>query len=161
MRLRRGRLFIASTALIAGCTIAPRDFFRSNDDPAPVVRARSLGLGRGLPEEYVIPTLIAKLHDPDAVVRMTAHEELRRRTGQDFGYAPWADPTERAPAVNAWNRWWQGRRVELARTHALADPSLRTAGYAVSGPGRGLFGRRRRSARMESSMEVIHANPAP
>lgn len=159
MRRGRGKLLFVFLALASGCTIAPRNFLR-NDDPAPIVRARSLGLGRGLPEDYVIPTLIAKLHDPDAVVRMTAHEELRQRTGKDFGYAPWADPTERAAAVNAWNRWWQSRRAELARVSPPADPSLRTAGYAVASPRRRLFGRRRRSARQEFSMEVIAPTPA-
>ncbi len=96
--------------LTSGCTIAPRHFFRLND-PAPLVRARALGLGRDLPDEVVVPSLIEKLNDPDGVVRMTAHEELRRRTGQDFGYAPWAGPAERAPFVASWRQWWLGRQA--------------------------------------------------
>lgn len=121
MRRSRSELaWLAALVLAPGCTIAPRDFFQHRD-PAPLVRARSLGLGRELPESFVIPTLIEKLHDPDAVVRMTAHEELRRRTGQDFGYKPWAEPVERAPAVEAWRRWWQAHRA--AHPVAAAGPS--------------------------------------
>jgi hypothetical protein len=105
---RRWLIGFGLAAFVAGCSIAPRDFFR-HQDPAPLVRARSLGLGGSQPDEVVIPVLIDKLHDPDSVVRMTAHEELKRRTGQDFGYAPWADATERAPAVNAWRTWWRDR----------------------------------------------------
>ena len=36
-------------------------------------------------------TLVGRLADNDPVVRLTAHEELRRRTGLDFGYVPWAN----------------------------------------------------------------------
>lgn len=102
----------------AGCSIAPKGFFQSRHDPAPIVRARALGMGRDLPGQVVIPTLIEKLNDPDAVVRLTAHEELRKRTGQDFGYAPWAEAPDRAPAVNAWRRWWQTQQSAGGRTNA-------------------------------------------
>ena len=125
-------LAMAAIGLASGCTIAPKSFLR-NRDPAPVVRARSLGMGRDLPESYVVPTLIAKLNDEDAVVRMTAHEELKRRTGRDFRYLPWAGPADRTPAVTAWRNWWDARRSELARrspnleARSAARPIVQTA----------------------------------
>jgi hypothetical protein len=97
-----------------GCGIAPRNF-RSLNHPASVVRARSVGYGENLPESRVVPPLIERLNDPDPVVRMSAHEELRRRTGQDFGYVPWTPPAERAPSVERWRAWWSKRQAELAR----------------------------------------------
>jgi hypothetical protein len=142
-RRRDGKwIALASVAGLtaAGCTIAPRDFFASGD-PAPVVRARALGMGRALPEPSVVPTLIARLDDPDAVVRMTAHEELKRRTGQDFGYVPWAEPTERGPAVAAWRAWWRGRQAELASVGS--GEGVVRAWYVPEPPRRGLFGRQR------------------
>jgi hypothetical protein len=63
-----------------------------------------------LADQQAIPALISKLDDSDAVVRLAAIEELRRRTGKDFGYAPWADDSERAPSVAAWRSWWQARQ---------------------------------------------------
>lgn len=85
--------------------------------PAAITRARSVALGRGLPEQQVIPALIGKLDDPDPVVRLTAHQELRSRSGQDFGYLPWAPAEERAAAVNQYRAWWEQRqRAALART---------------------------------------------
>ena len=51
-----------------------------------------MSLGYGQPDSVVLPALIARLDDPDVVVRMAAHEELKRRTRRDFGYVPWASP---------------------------------------------------------------------
>jgi hypothetical protein len=101
--------------LVPGCSIAPRTF-RSLAHPAPIVRARSVGLGENLPEWQVVPPLIERLNDADAVVRLSAFEELRHLTGQDFGYIPWADAAERAPAVARWRAWWNGRKATLAKS---------------------------------------------
>jgi hypothetical protein len=115
LRLRRtGWLSLPLLALAMGCSIAPKTF-RALSNPSAIVRARAVGLGRQLPEEQVIPPLIDRLEDLDAVVRLTAHEELRKRTGQDFGYVPWADVAERAPAVARWRGWWDGRKATLAK----------------------------------------------
>ena len=98
-----------------GCGIAPRSFVGVYN-PAPIVRARAVSLGQGLPETVVVPTLIDRLDDPDPVVRMSAHEELKRGTGQDFGFVPWADPSERERAVTRWQRWWKDRQAALANS---------------------------------------------
>ena len=97
-----------------GCGLGPRNF-RAIAHPAPIVRARAAGLGEDLPEEMVLPALIARLNDSDPVVRLAAHEELRKRTGQDFGYLPWGDAAERGQAISRWQAWWQQRRLALAR----------------------------------------------
>jgi hypothetical protein len=70
-------------------------------------------LSQRLPDQQAIPALISKLDDPDAVVRLAAIEELRRRTGKDFGYAPWADDGERTPSVAAWRSWWKARQQRV------------------------------------------------
>jgi len=95
--------------VMAGCGITPRNF-RGMTHPAAITRARAATLGRGLPEAQVIPTLIDRLNDPDPVVRLSSHEELRRRSGQDFGYVPWVPPEERAEAVQKWRGWWEQRQ---------------------------------------------------
>jgi hypothetical protein len=59
--------------------------------------------------------LIDRLNDTDPVVRLSAFEELRRRTGQDFGYVPWGDLDERGRAVARWQSWWQARKGDLAK----------------------------------------------
>src|SRR5262245_5136519 len=113
--LARNPAWIAIPLLVlnTACGIAPRSF-RSLSHPAPIVRARSVGFGEGLPASQVVPALIERLNDPDPVVRLTAHEELRRRTGQNFGYLPWAPPAERAHAVQKWRAWWQQHQSGLA-----------------------------------------------
>jgi hypothetical protein len=99
----------AAAALLAGpgCgALTPRNF-RAMNHPTPVVRAGAVGLGEGQPDSIAIPAWIRGLDDKDAVVRMNAHNELRRRTGQEFGFIPWAEPEERAPAVARWKAWWE------------------------------------------------------
>jgi hypothetical protein len=104
---------VLAVGLVSGCGIAPRTF-RGMNHPAPIVRARAVALGEGLPEAKVVPTLIDHLGDPDPVVRLSAFEELRRRTGQDFGYVPWGDLAERSAAITRWRGWWNGRQAGLA-----------------------------------------------
>lgn len=99
----------------AGCSTAPRSF-QGIFNPAPIVRARAVSLGEGLPEGVVVPALIDRLSDPDPVVRMSAHEELKRGTGQDFGFVAWADPADRARAVGRWQQWWKAREAGLAQS---------------------------------------------
>ncbi len=111
----RGRPWALSLALVLGltcwlavlgCGVGPRTF-QDLQNPAPIVRARAVGLGREVPAAVAIPALIDRLEDADGVVRMTACEALRQRTGQDFGYVAWADPSDRAAAVARWRAWWQ------------------------------------------------------
>lgn len=106
--LRAGKLIGLAACLAGGCSLAPRKFHDA-DHPAPIVRARALSLGDRLPDRSVIPTLLDRLDDTDPVVRLTAHEELRRRTGQDFGYRPWDDTPERQRTAGLWRAWWEGR----------------------------------------------------
>jgi len=92
----------------SGCSLGPRNF-RKIQHPAPLVRARALSLGDRRPGTQVMPALIVRLDDPDPVVRLAAHEELKQRTGQDFGYVPWAEEPERQAAVERWKAWLSGR----------------------------------------------------
>jgi hypothetical protein len=105
-------------ALGLGCSIAPKSF-KGLNNPAPITRARAMGLGNRLPEQRAIPPMLDRLHDVDPVVRLTAHEELRRRTGRDFGYVPWAEPTERARAESRWRSWWNARQAGLAKRRPI------------------------------------------
>ncbi len=99
--------WVAMVALVSsGCSLAPKRF-EDRLAPEPIVRARALSLGDALPLESVAPGLIEQLDDPDPVVRLTAHEELKRRTGKDFGYKPWADQADRLRTQAMWLAWFQ------------------------------------------------------
>ena len=98
----------------AGCSLAPKNFRKLND-PAPIVRARSVGLGGDLPQGRVIPALIDRLEDENSVVRLAAFEQLRKKTGRSFGFVPWGDDAERSRAVASWRSWWKDRQGGLAR----------------------------------------------
>jgi hypothetical protein len=149
-----GALALAVWVTSPGCTIAPKRF-GDTVNPAPLVRARAATMGDHLPTQLVVPALLERLDDGDPVVRLTAHEELKRRTGQDFGYRPWDDPTVRAGSIARWRAWWAGmtRTSEpKAQTHATAQSRrgragvTRTAGPATTGAARQATSRPRTSA---------------
>ena len=100
-RLIGKAILVIVVAPFWGCAHGPRSF-RKVQSQAPLVRARAVGLGRRQSDSRVMPVLVARLSDSDPVVRLAAHEELRKRTGQDFGYVPWASPEERAGPTERW-----------------------------------------------------------
>ena len=99
--------------LVPGCSLAPKSF-RDMLAPAPIVRARAVGLGEDQPEWVAVPAMLDRLGDPDPVVRMTAHDGLKKRTHQDFGFVPWASAEERQVAVGRWRGWWDARAGQAA-----------------------------------------------
>ena len=72
----------------------------------------------------MIPTLVGRLGDADPVVRLAAYEELRKRTGRDFGYLPWGTAEERSRAIERWRAWLgqQGSGRRLKRSASPASP---------------------------------------
>ncbi len=106
-------LLLATVASGSGCSLAPKSF-RDMIHPAPIVRARALGLDEKQPEWVAVPAMIARLNDSDKVVRMAANDGLKERTRRDFGFVAWASPEERAKAVERWKVWWADRRAQAA-----------------------------------------------
>ena len=102
-------VFVTTSMTLAGCGIAPKSFQKVTDS-SPIVRTRSVGLAEGLPEKKVVPALIDRLEDKDAVVRLAAYEELKQGTGKSFGFVPWAGDAERSTAVSRWRDWWKSQQ---------------------------------------------------
>ena len=103
---------LGAVATGPGCSLAPKSF-RDMIHPAPIVRARALGLDEKQPEWVAIPAMIERLNDPDPVVRMAANDGLKERTRRDFGFVPWTTSSdERAKAVARWKVWWEDRRAQ-------------------------------------------------
>jgi len=100
-------LMIVVVTPCCGCGMVSRNFPKMQN-PAPVVRARAIAQGDSRLNSREVPALIGRLEDADPVVRLTAHEELRRRTGRDFGFVPWGSQEERAVAVGRWRCWLAG-----------------------------------------------------
>jgi hypothetical protein len=116
-------VLVIAVAPFWGCAHGPRNF-RKVQNPAPLVRARAVGLGRRQAESRVMPALVDRLSDSDPVVRLAAHEELRKRTGQDFGYVPWASAEDRAGAIDRWRAFVGQAQASSSRTaRPLAPPS--------------------------------------
>jgi hypothetical protein len=110
--VRIGRWFADALLVVAvasswGCGLVSRHFPKMQN-PAPVVRARAIGQDDRRPNVQVVPALIGRLEDSDPVIRLAAHEELRRRTGRDFGFVPWANLEDRAAAIKRWRDWLAG-----------------------------------------------------
>ena len=125
---------MAALAPVWGCASGPRNSPKVQN-PAPLVRARAVGLGRRQPDSQVVPALVDRLADADPVVRLAAHEELRERTGRDFGYVPWASLEERASAIDRWRAWMgqgKGRPDQVARPTASPVPPGKTVPAGTS-----------------------------
>jgi hypothetical protein len=73
----------------------------------------------------LVPDLIADLGDRDEAVRFFAGIALKRMTGQDFGYLPYADLAARADAAARWSRW-----LDLERG---PDPGMPAGGTTTLG----------------------------
>jgi hypothetical protein len=116
-------LLVLALAPCGGCGIGPRNF-RKIQPPAPLVRARAIGLGESQPGAQVVPALIGRLEDADPVVRLAAHEELRRRTGRDFGFIPWANSEERQVAIGRWRSWLLGPAMPAQSIGSMSLPLL-------------------------------------
>jgi hypothetical protein len=124
---------LVATAIPAlGCAHGPRRFGKF-ENPGSLARARAVGLAVRQPDSAVVPALVSRLGDIDPVVRMAAHEELRRRTGQDFGYVPWASPEERTSAIGRWQGWLAGRNASGSEGRMPTPQSFAPA----SVPGKG------------------------
>lgn len=121
------RFVSLSILLISGCRTGVRDFAELND-PAPFVRARAAGLDESVSDAQAIPALIEHLEDVDPVVRLSSHEALRQRTGQDFGFLPYGTPEERTAAVARWRSWWAsqaGSPSDRRRSPRAGNPARR------------------------------------
>jgi hypothetical protein len=71
------------------------------------------GVRRGAAEELghrdrwsVIPSLIERLEDDDADVRVASASALRRLTNQFFGFGAEGGPREQAAIASRWRAWW-------------------------------------------------------
>ena len=82
--------------------------------PAPIVRARAVGMGETQPEWVAVPAMIDRLGDTDPVVRMTAFDALKKRTHQDFEFKWYAPVEDQKSAVERWHAWWRERAAQAA-----------------------------------------------
>ncbi len=143
MRIGRSlAIALLATMLLpwCGCGFKPHAF-RNIRHPEPLVRARAVVQGRREPDSQVVPALVARLADEDPVVRLAANEELRQRTGRDFGFVPWAGAEERAAAIARWRSWLAGPAMPAA---SIQSPELPPPVESAPPPAARRAARRRR-----------------
>lgn len=142
-----------------GCGLTPHAFRRLHPSPA-TERARSVGAGSGSRrvDPQVVPALVGRLEDEDPVVRMAASDELRKRTGKDFGFVAWSPPEERAVAVARWRSWLKAPPMPAETIKAPELPQVAAeSSQAARRPAR----RRRGRAQPPASSPAETATPPP
>jgi hypothetical protein len=151
-------LFAATMVPCAGCGLTPHAF-RKFQHPEGLVRARAVGSSQREPDSTVVPALVKRLNDEDPVVRLAANEELRKRTGRDFGYVPWASAEERTAAIGRWHSWLTGPPMPAGPIRA-ADPSVLPVKAPAQAAGR-QTGRRRRQTPTPQPSQPPQPIPQP
>ena len=82
-------------------------------DPSEVVRYESAAALMQLGDWSAVPVLITFMESDSRRLRYKAHEILRLKTKQDFGYDFNADGSGRRESIEQWTSWWSGRRARL------------------------------------------------
>ncbi|MBI5369562.1 MAG: HEAT repeat domain-containing protein [Planctomycetes bacterium] len=115
--LRRSRLApaLVALALLAGCGANPitrvspdwRVNLTHND---PDVRIQAIGIALEEGSKEALPLLVDRLEDEDAAARMFAYHALRKLSGEDLGFHPYAGDAQRADEVRRWRDRWPGKK---------------------------------------------------
>jgi hypothetical protein len=110
---------IAAALILAGCSSTSEpltgDIARDLQHADPRFRAQAARLAVEQNRVDLAPDLVKVLSDDDAAVRMWAGIALRKLTGQDFDFRPYAGPVERDEAIGRWESWLRAEAGEQAR----------------------------------------------
>ena len=87
------------------------------DHESDLVRTAVFSVFQSAGDDRVIEASIDALGDTNEYVRDYAQRTLKRVTGEDFGYKPFASPRRRENAVEKWRKWWKKEQAELEKLH--------------------------------------------
>jgi hypothetical protein len=104
----RGNILAAVmlAAITAGCGQRPGGLYQRLQSHQESELAQAAVDAGAANDRQAVPYLIEALEHEAADVRLFAITSLRRITGQDLGYRPWASPEERQAAIQRWRQWW-------------------------------------------------------
>lgn len=112
-------LRIALAAVLVGCssTSEPSTGDIALDLRHVDPRYRAHAARRAVDENRadLVPDLVKVLADDDGAVRMWAGIALRKLTGQDFDFKPYAGAPERDESIQRWEAWLRATAAEQAR----------------------------------------------
>ena len=83
------------------------------EDNSELVRVSVFRLFHALGDDTVIEVCIEALVDSNEYVRDFSHRALRRITGENFGYKPFASPRRREGVYKKWKKWWDEEQALL------------------------------------------------
>jgi hypothetical protein len=116
-------LFVAATAAGCGAAERPKGLYQrlqSNQESEVAQAAVEAGAAQ---DRQAVPYLVEALEHDAADVRLFAITSLRKITGQDFGYRPWAPSAQRQSAITRWRQWCGGRsETAISSEKAGASP---------------------------------------
>lgn len=110
----------------AGDTLLP--LLSSEDAATRLTAAQALA---PLVREKSFPVLLEGLDSPDIATRIRAAHELQSLTGEHFGYAAYASPDRRAPAVERWKKWMADQAGKSVLHQPLAEGPMLWGRYLL------------------------------
>ena len=111
--LRTTFVSIFTFALLTGTPVgcAPKVKVKPDFDSAvPQDRLAAVAKARRINDESAVEPLIRMLASDDPLMRLVASDTLVQITGEDFGYDPAANETERREAAERWTSWYTSQK---------------------------------------------------
>ena len=82
-------------------------------DQSEIVRYEAAAALMQIGDWSAVPVLIAFMDSDSRRLRYKAHEILRLKTKQDYGYDFNAEAASRNEAIQQWKSWWSDRRDQM------------------------------------------------
>lgn len=114
--------------VLAGCSLPPRE--ASFDSVDPVETTMAIEQATETRDLNKVDELISQLDSSDPAIRLVAIAALRDLTGQDLGYNPGDNESDRLAAVSRWEQWLNAERA----AGRLPSNPVETRTPAPSGP---------------------------
>ncbi|MBN2584620.1 MAG: HEAT repeat domain-containing protein [Planctomycetes bacterium] len=109
-----GRLAFGAALAKLGRQIGRDELIRIMDETTTAMQVQAAEAMGDAPHVDYVPTLVQRLSETNPRLTAAATEALRKITGQDFGYRPYASAAVRSKALADWRQWYA--RSQQVRT---------------------------------------------
>jgi hypothetical protein len=119
----RGILGIPLVLLACGCTAPPPSGPVTSPNPEVKIPAMKRAVAAG--DLHAARQLVKDLESDDPAIRLYAIYSLEELTGERYGYDYFAEPDDRAKAVERWKSWLAQQETRLSATQPTTQSAAK------------------------------------